>query len=161
MPSFDIVSKIDLAEVDNAVNQANKELSQRFDFRGTKSHIDRDKLAVTIESTDDYKVKASYEVFQTKLIRRKIPLKNVHPGTIEPASGGRARQKIDLQQGIDQDRAREIVKKLKTSKMKVQGAIQGEEVRISGKKRDDLQNAIALIKEMDLPLALQFENYRD
>ncbi len=161
MPSFDIVSQINLAEVDNAINQANKELTQRFDFRGSNSKINRDNLVVTIDSSDDYKVKAAYDVLQSKLVKRNVSLKSVQPENIEPAAGGRARQKLNLIQGIEQDRAREIIKKIKASKIKVQSSIQGDELRISGKKRDDLQETIALVKEMDLPLSLQFINFRD
>lgn len=161
MPSFDIVSTVDLAEVDNAINQANKELTQRFDFRGTKSEIRREELVITIDSSDDYKVKASYDVLQSKLVKRQVSLKSVQPGTIEAASGGRARQKLDLIQGIEQEKAREIIKKIKASKIKVQAAIQGDELRISGKKRDELQETIALVKGLDMPLPLQFVNFRD
>jgi len=161
VPSFDVVSKINLAEVDNAVNQAVKEISQRFDFRGSNSSVKREEMVITLESTDDHKVKAEVDVLQGKLVKRGVSLKVLKAGTIEPAPGGRARQKIDLQQGIDQGRAREVVKALKASKLKVQCAIQGDELRVSGKHKDDLQEAIALIKGLELPLPLQFINFRD
>jgi cyclic-di-GMP-binding protein len=161
MPSFDIVSKLDFNEVDNALQQALKELSQRFDFKGTDTTLVREEKQVTLESADDYKVKAALDVFQTKLVKRNVNLKSLKPGKIEPATKGRGRQVIELQDGIEIDLARRIVKEIKDSKIKVQVAIQGDTVRVSGKKRDDLQEAIALVRGKDLPLPLQFINFRD
>ena len=151
MPSFDVVSKVDLHEVDNALNQANKELSQRFDFKGSQTKIDLTDGNFVLESADEYKVKAAFEVLQGKLAKRKVPLGALDTQPIEPATGGRARQKVVLKSGIDQETARTIVKAIKKTKLKVQGAIQGDIVRVSGKKRDDLQSIVQMIKEEVLP----------
>ena len=161
MPSFDVVSKVDLHEVDNALNQANKELSQRFDFKGSQTKIDLTDGNFVLESADEYKVKAAFEVLQGKLAKRKVPLGALETQPIEPATGGRARQKVVLKSGIDQETARTIVKAIKKTKLKVQGAIQGDSVRVSGKKRDDLQSIVQMIKEEQFGLPLQFENFRD
>jgi uncharacterized protein YajQ (UPF0234 family) len=161
MPSFDIVSRVDRQEVDNAVNQARKEVGQRYDFKGSKTEINLEKDSVQIVSDDEYKVKAVVDVLQSKLVRRGISLKALVYKPIEPAGGGLARQVIDVQQGIETEKARKIVKLVKDSKLKVQVQIQGDQVRVSGKKRDDLQSAIALLKGQDLDLPLQFENFRD
>lgn len=161
MPSFDVVSQLNLAEVDNAVNQAAKELLQRYDFKGTNTKVSREDKVLTVESTDDYKVKAAVDVLKSKLVKRNVSLKALKSHDVEPAAGGRARQKIDLQEGIDKDRAKEITKKIKDTKLKVQPSIQGDAVRISGKKKDDLQEVIALLKSADFPLPLQFINFRD
>ena len=161
MPSFDIVSKLDFNEVDNAVMQTMKEVIQRFDFKGTHTKVIREEKVLTIDSADDYKVKATMDVLQTKLVKRGVSLKSLKPGKIEPAAGGRARQVIDLQDGIDVDRGREIIREIKDSKLKVQSSFQGDAVRISGKKKDDLQDVIALIRAKDYPIPLQFINYRD
>ena len=162
MPTFDIVSQLDLQEVDNALNQARKEVAQRYDFKDTRTQIDWDKKEkISIESSDDFKVKAVDEVLREKLARRQVPLKALEFGAIEPGPGGRAKQEIKLKQGIDADRAREIVKLVKDAKLKVQAQIMGDQVRVSGKKRDDLQAAIATIRARDLDLPLQFSNFRD
>jgi hypothetical protein len=161
MPSFDIVSKVNAQEVDNAVNQARKEIDQRYDFKGTNTTIELEKSEIRVTSADEYKVKAAVEVIQSKLARRNVPLKAVRYGKVEPAAGGRARQTIQIQHGIDADRARQIVRLIKDKKLKVQAQIQGDQVRVSGKKRDDLQSVIQMLKGADLDLALQFENYRD
>jgi cyclic-di-GMP-binding protein len=161
MPSFDVVSKLDFNEVDNAVMQAMKELSQRFDFKGTDTTLVREDKSVTLDSADDYKVKAALDVFQTKLVKRGVNLKSLNLGKIEPSAKGRARQTIDLKDGIEIDLARQIVKEIKDSKIKVQVAIQGDSVRVSGKKKDDLQDAIALLRGKEYPLPLQFTNYRE
>jgi len=162
MPSFDVVSELNLQEVDNALNQARKEVAQRYDFKDTATVIDWDKKEkISIESADDFKVKAVDEVLREKLARRQVPLKAIDFGAIEPGPGGRAKQEIKLKQGIDADRAREIVKVVKDAKLKVQAQIMGAQVRVSGKKRDDLQAAIQTIRARDLDLPLQFSNFRD
>lgn len=161
MPSFDVVSKVDTQEVDNAVNQARKEVGQRYDFKGSKTEIGLEKDAIQIVSDDEYKVKAVVDVLQSKLVRRGISLKALVYDPVEPAGGGLAKQTINVQQGIDTEKARKIVKLVKDAKLKVQVQIQGDQVRVSGKKRDDLQGVITMLKEQDLGLALQFENFRD
>ena len=162
MPSFDVVSQLDLQEVENAVNQARKEIITRYDFKDTATVLDWDKQGtIKIESSDDFKVKAVGDVLREKLARRKVSLKALDEGKIEPANAGRAKQEITLRQGIDTDRAREIVKLVKEMKLKVQAQIAGDQVRVSGKNRDDLQKAIAAIRAKDLPLPLQFINFRE
>ena len=161
MPSFDVVSQIDMQEVDNALNQARKEIEQRYDFKDSKTEITLDKEGLVVNSSDDYKVKAAVEVLQSKLVRRNVSLKALVPGKIEPAGGSRAKQLIKLQQGIETEKARAIVKAIKDAKLKVQSQIQGDQVRVTGKKRDDLQTAIALLKQEDFGLPLQFINFRD
>ncbi|MGE5773645.1 MAG: YajQ family cyclic di-GMP-binding protein [Hyphomicrobiales bacterium] len=161
MPSFDVVSQVDRQEVDNAVNQTRKEVAQRYDFKGTKTEITLDKDSIQIVSDDDFKVKAVVDILQSKIVRRGISLKALTYGEIQPAAGGLAKQTITVQQGIETEKARHIVKLVKDSKLKVQSQIQGDQVRISGKKRDDLQAVIQLLKGQDLDLPLQFINYRD
>jgi len=161
VPSFDVVSQVNLQEVDNAVNQARKEIAQRYDFKDTRTEIAWDKKAITIVSESEFKVKAVVDVLQSKLVRRGVSLKSLKYAPIEPAAGGRARQVIEIQQGIDPERAREIVKVIKDSKLKVQAQIQADQVRVSGKKRDDLQEVIRLLREQDFGLPLQFVNFRD
>ena len=161
MPSFDVVSKVDPQEVDNALNQTRKELTQRYDFKGTKTEIREEENVIHVLSDDEFKVKAVVDILQTKLVRRGVSLKALVYGKIEPAAGGLAKQAITVQQGIDADKARTIVKLVKDSKLKVQSQIQADQVRVSGKKRDDLQQAIQLLKAQDLDLPLQFINFRD
>ncbi len=161
MPSFDVVSQVDRQEIDNAVNQTRKEISQRYDFKGTKTTIAIDKDSLHVVSDDDFKVKAVVDVLQSKSVRRGISLKALVYGKIEPAAGGLAKQTITVQQGIDADHARQLVKLVKDTKLKVQTQIQGDQLRISGKKRDDLQQVIQLLKAQDLDLPLQFINFRD
>ena len=161
MPSFDVVSQVDRQEVDNAVNQTRKEVGQRYDFKGVKTEITLEDDRIQIISDDDFKVKAIVDILQSKLVRRSISLKALVYGKIEAAAGGRAKQTITVQQGIAIEKARQIVKMVKDRKLKVQSQIQGDQVRISGKKRDDLQAVIQLLKEQDLDLPLQFINYRD
>ncbi|MFH1379516.1 MAG: YajQ family cyclic di-GMP-binding protein [bacterium] len=158
--SFDIVSKIDLQEVDNAVNQAMKEISTRYDFRGSISSITRDKNTITILADDDYKLKSVIDLFQNKLVKRGIPLQGLQFKAVETASGGSSRQVIDLQQGIPTEKAKEIVKLIKGMKIKVQASIQSDSVRVTGKSRDDLQSVIAMLKTADLKISMQFSNYR-
>ena len=162
MPSFDVVSQLNLQEVDNALNQARKEVAQRYDFKDTRTVVDWDKKEkISVESTDEFKVKAVDDVLREKLARRQVPLKAVDFGPVEPGPGGRAKQEIKLRQGIDADRARELVKVVKDMKLKVQAQIMGDQVRVSGKKRDDLQAAIQAIRARDIDLPLQFVNFRD
>ena len=159
--SFDVVSKIDMAEVTNAVSQATKEISQRFDFKGSKSAITQEKDALVIVSDDEYKLKSVIDILQTKLVKRGVPIKNVSYGKIEAALAGTVRQRLALQQGVPTDKAKEIVKAIKDSKIRVQASIQADQVRVSGKNRDDLQTVIQLLKGKDFGVELQFENYRN
>lgn len=161
MPSFDVVSQVDLQEIDNAVNQTRKEVAQRYDFKGSDTLIEHEATEIRVTSSDDYKVKAVVEVLQGKAAKRQIPLKAFVYGKIEPAYGGRAKQVVTVQQGIATEKARQIVKVIKDAKLKVQAQIQADQVRVSGKSRDDLQQAIALLKQQDLDLPLQFINFRD
>ena len=161
MPSFDAVSQVDLQEVENALNQTRKEVGQRYDLKDTKTEITWDKKEIVITSTDDFKVQAVVDVLQSKLVRRGVPLKNLEYGKVEPAAGGRARQTITVRQGIDTEKARAIVKRVKASGVKVQAQILEDQVRVSGKKRDDLQTVIQMLKAEDFGLALQFVNPRD
>ncbi len=161
MPSFDVVSRVDLQEVDNALNQTRKEVLQRYDLKDSKTEIEWDQKEITITSADDFKVKAVVDVLQSKLVKRNVPIKNLDYGTVETALGGRARQKIKVQQGIETEKAREVVKFIKGSGVKVQAQIMDDEVRVIGKKRDDLQDVIAKLRGADLGLALQYVNFRD
>ena len=161
MPSFDVVSQVDPQEVDNSINQTRKEVGQRYDFKGTKTSLEVDKESIHIVSDDDFKVKAVVDVLQSKIVRRGISLKALVYGKIEPAAGGLAKQTITIQQGIDADHARQIVKLVKDTKLKVQVQIQADQLRVSGKKRDDLQAVIQLLKAQELDLPLQFSNFRE
>jgi uncharacterized protein YajQ (UPF0234 family) len=161
--SFDVTSTVDLQEVDNAVNQARKEIAQRYDFKGSSAHIDLDQKAhtLTLTAEDKFRLSALWEIVQTRMVRRSVPVKNLKPGEVEPAAGGTVRQVVTLQMGIPTDVAREIVKRLKDAKMKkVQAAIQGDQVRVSSPAKDDLQAAIQALKAHDFGIALQFGNYR-
>lgn len=158
--SFDIVSKINMSEVTNAVTQTLKEIGQRFDFKGSKSNITQEKEALVIISDDEYKLKSVIDILQTKLVKRGVPVKNLSYEKIEAALAGTVRQRVSLQQGIPTDKAKEIVRAIKDSKIKVQAAIQAEQVRVSGKNRDDLQTVIQLLKGKEFGIELQFENYR-
>jgi len=160
--SFDIVCKIDMQEMDNAINQALKEVSQRYDFKGSKSGIELDKASgkLTLKSDDDYKLGALNDILQSKIVKRGISLKALGYGTVEQASGGTVRQEVTLQNGIPQDKAKEIVKLIKNLKLKVNAAIQGDQLRVSGKKKDDLQAVMEMLKGQDLGIHMQFVNYR-
>jgi len=159
--SFDLVSKIDLPEVNNAMQQALKEIHTRYDLKDSKSNIAMEgKDAIILASIDEYKLKAVNEVFQGKLAKRGVPLKGLTYGAVEPAAGSTVRQKVTIQQGIPIEKAREIVKLIKDSKKKVQASIQGDLVRVSGKDRDTLQEIIALIRSKDFGIDIQFTNYR-
>jgi uncharacterized protein YajQ (UPF0234 family) len=159
--SFDIVSKVDLQEVSNAIQQALKEIHTRYDLKDSKSDIQMDeKEALVLTSSDDFKLKAVNDVLQSKLVKRGVPLKALTYGAIEPAAGSTVRQRVAMQQGIPIEKAREIVKVIKNSKKKVQAAIQGDLVRVSGKDRDTLQEIIAMLKQSDFGIDMQFTNYR-
>ena len=160
--SFDIVSKVDMQEVSNAVQQAMKELGQRFDFRGSKSSLELDSgnNEVLIVSDDEYRLKSVIDIFQGKLIKRKVPLKSLNYGKVESALSGTVKQVISLQQGIPTEKGREIVKIIKNSKLKVQTEIQKDQLRVRAKKIDDLQSAMQLLKEKDIGIHIEFVNYR-
>lgn len=161
MPSFDVVSKVDMQEVDNAVNQAVKEIGQRYDFKGSKSEISMEKDAVKVLADDDYKLKAVIDVLQSKFLKRNISIKFLQYGKVEPSSGGMVRQLINIQQGISKEKGKEIIAVIKESRIKVQGQIQDDQVRVTGKNRDDLQEAIQLLKSKDLGVEMQFTNFRE
>jgi uncharacterized protein YajQ (UPF0234 family) len=159
--TFDIVSKIDHAEVANAVNQALKEVHTRFDFKGSKSDIEIEgHEAIILTSDDEYKLKSLNDILQTKLVKRGVPLKGLTYGKIESALGGTVRQRVALQQGIPQEKAKEIVKFIKETKLKAQASIQGDMVRVTGRDRDTLQEVIAALREHDFGIDMQFTNYR-
>jgi hypothetical protein len=158
--SFDIVSKVDLQEVKNAIQQALREIETRFDLKGSKTEIRLADHHLELGSSDEFKLKSAYQVLQAKLVKRGVPLKALKPGAVEHALGGAARQKIELQAGIPTEGAREIVKMVKATKLKVQAAIQGDQLRVSAKNKDDLQKVIATLRESELPFDLQFTNYR-
>lgn len=161
MPTFDVVSKVTMNEVDNAVQQATKEVGTRFDFRDTNTSIEKNAEGILIKTSSSSRAEAAFQVLQEKLAKRKVPLKSLDVGKIEPASGGSVRQLIKIVDGISTEKAKEIVKHLKNTKIKVQAAIQGDELRVSGKKRDDLQEAIASMRAHDFGIELQFVNFRD
>ncbi len=160
--SFDVVSEVNLQEVDNAINQARKEITQRYDFKGSKSAIELNlkEKTLTIVSDDDFRLKSVIDVLQGKLVKRGVPLKALKYGTVEPAAGGTVRQVVTLQVGIDKDNSRQIVKMIKDTKLKVQAQIMDDQVRVSGKNKDDLQSVMAKIRGAELPFAVQFTNYR-
>jgi cyclic-di-GMP-binding protein len=161
--SFDITSGVDLQEVDNAVNQARKEIAQRYDFKGSRAAIDfnRSENTLTLVGDDEYKLNAVWEILQGRLVRRGVPIKNLKPGDIERAANDTVRRLVSLQQGIPSDAAKEIVQFLKERKLKkVQAAIQADQVRVSSPSKDDLQEAMRLLREQDFGVALQFGNYR-
>jgi uncharacterized protein YajQ (UPF0234 family) len=160
--SFDVVSKIDLAEVNNAIQQARKEIQTRFDLKNSKSDIQLNEKdhKIVLASQDEFKLKAVIEILETKLVKRGVPLKGLSYGPPAPAGGSTVRQEISIQQGIPIEKAREIVKRIKDGKLKVQASIQGDLVRVSGKSRDVLQEAIHLLKGQDFGIDMQFTNYR-
>jgi uncharacterized protein YajQ (UPF0234 family) len=159
--TFDIVSQIDHAEVVNAVNQAMKEVHTRFDFKGSKSEIELEgQEAIVLTSDDEYKLKSLNDILQTKLVKRAVPLKGLTYGRVESALGGTVRQRIALQQGIPQEKAKEIVKFIKDTKLKVQSSIQGDAVRVAGRDRDTLQEVITALRDHDFGIDMQFTNYR-
>ena len=159
--TFDLVSKIEHAEVVNAINQALKEVGTRFDFKGSKSNIELEgHEAIILTSDDEYKLTALNDILQSKLVKRGVPLKGLTYGKVEQALGGAVRQRVTLQQGIPQDKAKEIVKVIKDTKLKVQASIQGDLVRVAGKDRDTLQEVIAALRGHDFGIDMQFTNYR-
>ena len=159
--TFDITSTIDLAEVHNAINQAMKEVQTRFDFKGSKSSIEVEgKDAIVLTSDDEYKLKSLNDILQTKLIKRNVPLKGLTYGKVDQALGGTVRQRVELQQGIPQEKSKEIVRLIKDRKFKVQASIQGDYVRVAGKDRDTLQEVIAALRQEDFGIDMQFTNYR-
>ncbi|MBI1821101.1 MAG: YajQ family cyclic di-GMP-binding protein [Nitrospirae bacterium] len=158
--SFDIVSKVDLQELKNAIDQAMKEIRQRFDFKDSISDITLEKEEMTITSDDAYRLKSVIDIFQSKLIKRNISLKAMVYGKLEEALGKTVRQKVTLQQGIPVEAAKEMIKEIKNSKLKVQSQIQADQVRVSAKSRDDLQSVIALLKKKDFGIDMQFTNFR-
>lgn len=158
--SFDVVSRVDMNEVANAINQTMKEVGQRFDFKGSKANVALEETDLVAAGDDEFKLKSLLDILQGKLVKRGVSLKNLTYGKIEPALGGTVRQKINLQQGISIEKAKAIVKLIKDRKLKVQASIQGDTVRVSGKDRDTLQEVIALLRKEDFGLDLQFTNYR-
>jgi uncharacterized protein YajQ (UPF0234 family) len=158
--TFDIVSEYDEQELVNALDQTRREITQRYDLKGTRTEIKHEKKSLTITSASEFTLQAAFDVLESKMVRRNLSLKILKPGKIEPASGGTVRQTIELQQGISQDLAREISKFIRDNFPKVRPQIQGEAVRVAGKNRDDLQAVIAALKAKDYPVALQFINYR-
>ena len=158
--SFDIVSKTDYAEVTNALNQTTKEISQRFDFKGSKATVELQQKDLLLSAEDDTKLRNMNDILQSKLVKRGISLKALDYQKIEPAAGGTVRQLVKVQQGIPTDKAKEVVKFIKDGKYKVQASIQGETVRVSGKDRDTLQEVIAALKGKDFGIDMQFDNYR-
>ncbi len=161
--SFDITTGVDLQEVDNAVNQAQKEIAQRYDFKGSKASIDfrRGENAIVLVADDDYKMRALLDVLQSKLIRRNVPVKNLDIGDVRPAGGDTVRREIKLKMALDSDTAKKVVAAIKDAKMKkVQAAIQGDQVRVSSASKDDLQAVMALLRAKDFGVELKFGNYR-
>ena len=161
MPSFDVVSSPDIQEIDNAINNTKREVDNRFDFKNTNSSIDRSDFSITIETTDNTKLSQFNDILKNNIVRRKIDPKFIHVKSTETASGNRVRQFIDILNGISKEDAKKITNLVKTSKAKVQASINGDEVRITGKKRDDLQSMIELLKTSDIKIPLQFQNFRD
>ena len=159
-PTFDVVSEVNLPEVGNAVAQAQKETAQRYDLKGSAAGIEQKDKELTLTANDEFGLKAVTDILQTKLVKRGVSLKSLDYGTIEPATKGTVRQVVTIRQGIATEKAKEIVKAIKDSKLKVQVAIQGEQLRVSGKKKDDLQDVIALLRGADFGIPLQFTNFR-
>jgi cyclic-di-GMP-binding protein len=158
--SFDVVSKTDMQEVTNAVQQAQKELAQRFDFKGSKSSIELTGEELVLVSDDEGKLVSLKDILETKLVKRKVSLKALDYGKIEPAASGTVRQRAKIVQGIETEKAKEIVKTIKDAKVKVQASIQADQVRVTGRSKDDLQRAMTLVRETDYGIPLQFTNYR-
>src|SRR6266576_6364241 len=158
--SFDIVSNVDRDEVTNAIQQTIKEVRQRFDFKGSTATVELEKDELVLSSEDETKLRNMNDILQQKLVRRSVPLKALSYGTVDPAAGGTVRQRVQIQQGIPQEKAKEVVKFIKDSKAKVQASIQGDVVRVSGKDRDTLQQVIASLKTKDFGINMQFTNYR-
>ncbi len=160
MPSFDVVSDFDAHEARNGVDQANREVTTRFDFKGTGSKYELEEQVISLTSQSDFQLKQMIDILHLKLSKRGIDIACLEEQDAEVTNNG-ARQQVILRRGIDADRARKLVKQIKSAKLKVQAAIQGDKLRVTGKKRDDLQNVIAMLKESDIGLPLQYENFRD
>jgi hypothetical protein len=160
MPSFDIVSEVDMHEVANAVDQTNREVGARFDFKGTDSRVERNEAVLTVHSDSEFQVRQILDILHQKLARRGVDIAALEQGEIE-SRGNRASLVITVRQGIDPDTARQLIKQIKTSKLKVQGSIQGDKVRVTGQKRDDLQSTISTLRNVGLDLPLQFSNFRE
>lgn len=158
--SFDIVSEVDMQEMDNAVNQTTKEIGQRYDFKGSKAEIVLDKESLKLSAEDDYKLGAMLDVLRTKMVKRNVPLKCLKPGKIESAFSGTVKQLITIQKGINKDKAKEVVSYIKEQKLKVQAQIMEDQVRVTGAKKDDLQTVIQKLKDKDFGIDLQFINFR-
>ncbi len=158
--SFDIVSQVEMQEVTNALDQARREIAQRFDFKGTETSIERDEALLELRSSTEDRLKAAVEVLKEKLVRREVPLKALSEGPVQPAARGTVRQTIHVNQGISEEKTRELTKFVKATGLKVQTQVQGDQVRITGKKKDDLQAVIRAVKEHDFGIALQFVNFR-
>ncbi len=161
MPTFDIVSQVDMQEVRNAVDQSMREVVNRYDFKGTETTIERTEEGIVVESATDHRLEAAVDVLKTKLVRRKVSLKSLGGGTPTQVGGGRTRAVFTLNQGISQDAAKDLSKKIRDMKLKVQVQIQGDQLRVQGKKRDELQTVIADLRSLDYPLPLQYVNFRD
>ena len=159
--SFDIVCKIDMQEVTNALDQARREIDTRYDLKGAKNEVVLEKTDIELTSADEMKLKAVVDILQSKLHKRGVPLKALTYGTVEAASGGTVKQRIGIQQGIPMEKAKEIVRLIKDAKIKVQASIQEDQVRVSGKSLDDLQRVMGLVREKDLGIAVQFTNRRN
>jgi uncharacterized protein YajQ (UPF0234 family) len=161
MPSFDIVSKVQWNEIDNALNQASKEIAQRFDFKDTDTTLERTPDGISVRSASDERVKAATGVLQEKLVKRKVSLKHLDPQKPEPTAKGGSKTLIKVKEGIDGELAKKLVLAIKDAKLKVQASIQEAQVRVTGKNKDDLQAVIQLVRGMDLPIEIQFVNFRD
>jgi uncharacterized protein YajQ (UPF0234 family) len=161
MPSFDIVSEVNQVEVRNAIDQANKEVSTRFDFKGSDARVEYDGKAMTLYADDDFKLKQVTDILVAKLTKRQVDIRSLDYGNTEKISGNKMKQTVKVRTGVEQDLAKKVVKLLKESKLKVQGSIQGDAVRVSGTKKDDLQAAIALIRKSIADYPLQYQNFRD
>lgn len=161
MPSFDIVSKVQWNEVENAINQAQKEISQRYDFKDTATELERNDDGIAVRSSSADRVKAAYTVLVEKLVKRKVSLKHLEPGDMAKTGKGGAKMLVAVKEGIEGDAARDLVRRIKDSKLKVQASIQEAQVRVTGKHRDDLQAVIQLVRAADIPLELQFINFRE
>ncbi len=162
MPTFDVVSEIDLQEVRNAVDQANREAGTRFDFKNTNAHVEFAEKELTLTASTEDRLRALYQLLEEKLVKRQVSLKSLEPGKLEEASGGSARQKVSLRAGISQEVGKQINRLVKDAGFKgVSSSIQGDQVRVTGKQRDDLQRVIGLLKEADVTVPLQFTNFRD
>jgi cyclic-di-GMP-binding protein len=161
MPSFDIVSEVNQVEVKNALDQTNKEVSTRFDFKGSDARVEHAEKTLTIYADDDFKLKQVTDILTGKLTKRSVDIRSLKYGDVEKVSGNKVKQVITVRTGVEQELSKKIVKMLKDSKLKVQGSIQGDAVRVSGAKRDELQNAITLVKKSITDFPLQFNNFRD